>query len=549
MFTLKSIYFYFLAIYVNLIKIFKKIYFTTNYYNRSLISKIPQQFYFHPNPFLLSSITNYKKYSFKISEIDQIAFWNQNNNKKQEKELHEFLWLNLIDRKNDGKSIQKIIKSWIYRNSKFKSIVWENSVLSKRVISWILNVDIILNSGTFDFKRSFFESIISQINHLKKNIKFEDELLIKVEIMTALILSGLVFKEYEDNFDFGIKELEKFVKGVFDNQGFPLTRNPNDLIFFLKYLILCKECINDAQKYIPEFLEDIINKNLTCVKNIVTPSYQVPLFNGGTEENLEKFDKFLNELKYKSADKRKMVGGIYVIKNKDNLLFFDVGEPPEKIFSKTYQSGPLSFEYYHSKKKIITNCGYGSNFSSKTKLLSRLTSAHSTLTLDDTSVTSFEKSELINKTFGTSIKNKFKISDLDFVENIEEMSLVASHNGYEKKFGCIHKRKISINKESNELVGVDNLIKKEDGKPIKFALRFHLYPGLTAIKTMSGNSVLIRLTKNRSLLFFVKDEKVLLEKSIFLGGNKILTNTCITISGILVNKNKTIHWEIKKRIE
>ena len=129
------------------------------------------------------------------------------------------------------------------------------------------------------------------------------------------------------------------------------------------------------------------------------------------------------------------------------------------------------------------------------------------------------------------------------------MSLVASHNGYEKKFGCIHKRKISINKESNELVGVDNLIKKEDGKPIKFALRFHLYPGLTAIKTMSGNSVLIRLTKNRSLLFFVKDEKVLLEKSIFLGGNKILTNTCITISGILVNKNKTIHWEIKKKIE
>ena len=222
MFTLKSIYFYFLAIYVNLLKIFKKIYFTTNYYNRSLISKIPQQFYFHPNPFLLSSITNYKKYSFKISEIDQTAFWNQNNNKKQEKELHEFLWLNLIDRKNDGKSIQKIIKSWIYRNSKFKSIVWENSVLSKRIISWILNVDIILNSGTFDFKRSFFESIISQINHLKKNIKFEDELLIKVEIMTALILSGLVFKEYEDNFDFGINP--KQFKYTFDSYTIPLSQ-------------------------------------------------------------------------------------------------------------------------------------------------------------------------------------------------------------------------------------------------------------------------------------------------------------------------------------
>ncbi len=79
-------------------------------------------------------------------------------------------------------------------------------------------------------------------------------------------------------------------------------------------------------------------------------------------------------------------------------------------------------------------------------------------------------------------------------------------------------------------------------------MRFHLYPGLTAIKTMSGNSALIQITKNKSLILTVKDENILLEKSIFLGGSKILENTCITVSGNLVNKDKTIHWEIKKKI-
>ena len=69
MFNLKSIYYYFLAFQISVIKFSKRIYFSTNYYNKSLLSKIPQQFYFNPNPFLLSSITNYKKYSFKISEI------------------------------------------------------------------------------------------------------------------------------------------------------------------------------------------------------------------------------------------------------------------------------------------------------------------------------------------------------------------------------------------------------------------------------------------------------------------------------------------------
>ena len=100
MHTIKSILFYFLALRSKILKTLKRIYFSTDFYNKSLISKTPQQFYFHPNPFLLSAITSYKKYSFKISEIDQNIVWKKNINKRQEREIHEFLWLNLIDRKN-----------------------------------------------------------------------------------------------------------------------------------------------------------------------------------------------------------------------------------------------------------------------------------------------------------------------------------------------------------------------------------------------------------------------------------------------------------------
>ena len=74
MFNLKSVYFYFLAIQITLIKLIKRIYFSTNFYNKSLISKTPHQFYFSPNPFLLSSITNYKKILLKSVKLMQIFF-------------------------------------------------------------------------------------------------------------------------------------------------------------------------------------------------------------------------------------------------------------------------------------------------------------------------------------------------------------------------------------------------------------------------------------------------------------------------------------------
>ena len=546
MFGLKSVYFYLIALQITITKLLKKTYFTSNHYNKSLQTIIPKQVYYSPNPFLLSIITPYKKKSFQINDVDPNFFWLQDKKKNQD-DLHSFFWLNLIDRKIDAKNLKKIIYIWMLKYSKYQKKIWDVSTLSSRIISWILNVDIILNNSTFDFKKNFLKSIISQSNHLKKNIKFEKNYSKKIEILSALILSGLVFKEYEGNYEIGIKKLEALVKDFFDKDGFPLTRNPNDLIFFTRYLIFCREIIKDGQKYVPEFLEIIIEKNLTCIRFIKCTNDDVPLFNGASENKLDQFDEFIESQK-KGGVTANTLGGLFKIKLKNHLIFFDVGEPPKKSFSKSYQSGPLSFEYYLDGTKIITNCGFGDNISNKAELLSRLTACQSTLTLNDTTITKFERNRLINRVFGNSIKNSFKTYDLDIKKEESLIGCVATHNGYEKKFGCTHKREIYLDKENSYIKGCDHIVKKKDGIPIRYVFRFHINPKLTVVKTMNGNSALIQISKNKSLLFTVKDETLEIEKGIYLGGKKILDNSCITIIGNLVNKNKSFNWEIKKNL-
>ena len=544
MFGLKSVYFYLIACQITLIKFLKKLYFSSQNYNKSLESKTPQQIYYNPNPFLLSIITSYSNQSFKISEIDANVFWLEDK-RKETKQLHNFFWLNLIDRKTDYKNIKKIIYVWMLKNSKYKKEIWETSTLSARVISWILNSDIILNNSTFDFRKNFLNCIVSQTNHLKRNIKFEKDLSKKLEILTAIILSGLVFKEYEENFDNAIKELENLVKIYFDKDGFPLSRNPSDLVFFSKYLIFCKEVIKDSQKYIPEFLEDIIEKNLNCIHHIKTPNQQLPLFNGANIIKLKHIEKYLENYRPNKIDN---LGGLFKIKFKNHFLLIDVKSPPQKKFSQSYQSGPLSFEYFLDGMKIITNSGFGNHISKKAELLSRLTACQSTLTINETTVTKFERNEMINKVFGNSIKNSFK--SFDFIKKNENdlIGCSASNNGYERNFGCIHKREVYISKKDNFLKGTDHILKAKDGFPIRYAFRFHINPELNVVKTMSGNSALIQISKNKSLLFSVSNENLQIEKSIFLGDKKIIDGTCITISGNLVNKNKIFNWVIKKNI-
>ena len=545
MFGLKSVYFYLIAYQITLIKFFKKLYFSSKNYNKSLESKTPQQVYYNPNPFLLSIITSYNNQSFKISDVDPNIFWLENK-KKDTEQMHNFFWLNLIDRKTDHKKLKKIIFVWMLKNSKYRQRIWETSTLSARIISWILNIDIILNNSTFDFRKNFLDCVINQTNHLKKNIRFEKNLSKKIEILTAIILTGLVFKEYEENFDIGIKELEALVKVFFDNNGFPLSRNPEDLVFFSKYLIFCKEIIKDSQRYIPEFLEDIIEKNLNCIHFIKTPNNQLPLFNGATSLNLNQIGKYLENFKPKI--KNNNLGGLLRIKYKNHFLLVDVDRPPQKKFSKSYQSGPLSFEYFLDGIKIITNSGFGYNISKKAEFLSRLTACQSTLTINETSITKFEKNEIISKIFGNSIQDSFKSFDVLSKNENHLVGFSASNNGYEKKFGCIHKREIYLDKENNFLKGTDHIFKAKDGYPIRYAFRFHVNPELSVVKTMSGNSALIQITKNKSLIFTIHDENLEIEKSIFFGEKKIIDSACITISGNLVNKNKIFNWEIKKNI-
>jgi uncharacterized heparinase superfamily protein len=549
MFKFRAAYFYFLAVKVILIKFLRNIYFSTNYYNKSLKTKLPEQLYFYPNPFLLSSFINQKTFTFKLSKVNIDTFWDGFETQKEEGDLNSFFWLNLINRKNDGLIIQQIISIWIKNNIKYKKKTWDNLNISKRILAWILNADIILSNADKNFKQIFFYSIIVQINHLKKNLNYESDPVKKIEIVSVIILSGLVFKEYSSNFETGIKVLKNTVEDFFDNDGCPINRNIYDLVQCSKFLVIIKECCRDAQEYIPDYLDNIVTKLIDCLFSLKTPTNKNPLFNGASEFKIDSYLEYLLGLEYKSKNIINKINEVYIARGRKNLLFFDVGPPPKKKYSKNYQSGPLSFEYFVDNKKIITNCGFGNKISKKAELISRLTSAQSTLCLNDSSVVKFEKNNLIKNAFGTAITSTFKVFDLNIDDANNFVTLSAKHNAYENNFNHIHQRIIKIDKKNNNLFGEDKLISVNKNKKLvnMYSIRFHLYPGVNAMQTMGKNSILIQIEKNKSLVFTTSENNLILEKSIFLGRNQIINNFCITISGSLNNnENKNITWELSR---
>lgn len=547
MVDLKSIYLYFFSLRKLTFRFLREFFFLTSLYNKTLNSQIPSRVFFQPNPYLLTPLLNYESFIFKVSKESIYNFWEKKISQKEKNSIHNFLWLNLIDRKNEKEIIQIIIKDWIKKFNNYQKDTWHESIISKRVISWISNSNIILSNTNKNFEKKFLSCLIRQINFTKKNFQTNIFDTNKISSISAIILSGLVFKEYYSNYTYGIKELKKIVEDFFDQDGFPKNRNLENLLTFTQYFILVREWIKSAQENIPEYLDEIIKKNLTCLNSFNNSNKVLPLFNGTTERDLSSFFNYLEKLNYKAEDKLSFVGQIQVIKNNKTTIYFDTGGPPNYKLSRDYQSGPLSFEYFSGDKKIITNCGYGRKISNKIRLISKLTSAQSTLCLNNVSVVKFKKNNLINKAYGSTIDESFNIEKVNREENKEQTNVSAIHDAYLKSFGYLHMREIIFFKKDSSLKGTDKLLKKhETEKFLEFSIRFHIYPGIETFQTVGGSDILIQISKNNSLIFSSKNNIVKLEKSLFLGKNKIHNNNCIVIYGKTENNDKIIEWGIKK---
>ena len=546
---LKSIRLYFFSILKLSFLSFRNYYLSSNFYNKKLITFIPDRIFYSPSSYLSASLTTINKDFYKITNTSPSLLWDTDfKNKQKFENLHGFLWLAKLDRKISKIITKNIIRSWITNFFNYDSHTWQMDIVANRIIAWSSNTDLTLEDSDNAYKTKFFLSLIKQSNFLVKNLKHLSYDSNKIICCAAIILSGMIFNENDLNYKIGIKELEKTIKNYFDKNGFPKTRNPEEVFICIKYLILVREWLKEAQKPIPDFLNEIIVKCGSCYAMLSCSNKQFPLFNGATEINNKDYDIFLKTLKYKFNNENYDIADLIKIKKNKFEFFIDCGNPPANNFTKNYQAGCLAFELISNKQKIICNSGYGKYLSQKLTTLSCSTAAHSTLYLNNTSSCTFQKNKLVNKAYGNSVLQKHKVISKNYTNDKDFYSIAAAHNGYEKKFGYIHTRSIKILKKEDKIFGQDELKKtKSYVNSLNYFVRFHIYPETKIVKTKAGNSILISLSNGEGWLLQCETNDFEIEKNIFLGNkNKIINNESVVISG---NSNKeiiTIKWLIEK---
>jgi uncharacterized heparinase superfamily protein len=529
-------------IYFNLKNYINKIYQNSNLYDKKISKTYNNTFNYKPSPHLLSSIVKYQKKKYKIEDFSLESIWTNNINSKDYKKLNNFFWFFSLDLKSSKKAVQSLIVNWINNNNKYNNKSWDFDLTSKRVISWLSNHELTYDDDDEEFKIKFDTSIQKQTNHLLNEIKNSKVFENKMIGCSAIILTGLAYKNNKIYLDNGLSFLRKIVKTSIDNNGFPKSRNIKQLSFYLKYFILIREWFKESQNTIPEFIDETIyylGINYVFIWQNIKHDI---LFNGNYISNNSEFDQYLKRFNYTFKSENKETAGYAILKNKKIILAMDVGPSPIGSQSNDYQSGALSFEIISSGKKLISNSGYFANKQNKLNKLSKSTALQSTLVIEDYSSCSFKKL----KSLGYLVDQGLRIMNKNIVFEDNYWKISASHDGYLKKFGSIHNREIEFYPEQTKFVGTDKIVRKNKDKNVKFDIRFHLDPDSKVMKTQDNRSILIEL-ENEGWKFSCDKFNINIDNGLYFGNkNSYKENHNIFISGITHETEQVIKWEITR---
>jgi uncharacterized heparinase superfamily protein len=179
----------------------------------------------------------------------------------------------------------------------------------------------------------------------------------------------------------------------------------------------------------------------------------------------------------------------------------------------------------------------------------RSTSAHSTLTIDDSSSATILSEGLLANLLGPLLIDGPAGIATRRSEIPHGLMAEASHGGYVSRFGFIHQRSMTLSPRGLKLTGVDRLIPAGAGagrlkrrvRPLPFAIRFHVHPDVRLSLAQGGVSVILKLPNGEGWRFRCGGV-LAVEESIYLGGGSARRAEQLVVSGELQDEAIECAW-------
>jgi uncharacterized heparinase superfamily protein len=427
-------------------------------------------------------------------------------------ELHGFAWLADLMSAGDAGILlaRQLIDQWLLLPESRSRALRHPAVAGRRLAAWLQSADRLLTGEESGFDRRLRRRIAEEAASLARLLPAGLTGAALIEALKGLLLAGLALPEASawERQAMALLEAE-LVRQILPDGGH-VERNPSRQLRVIRDLAEIEMARARTNRPASPAIAAALRALAPVIRLLQHGDGGLALFNGANEETAGLIETVLTAAgETPQAMTKAPHVGFQRLAAGRLLALVDAGRPAAAGFDGGAHAGTFAIEISIGDERLITGCGAHSADPRWDEAL-RSTAAHSTLAIDGAD------SSLLLPGDGFGDRPGFVSCKRE--EEAGAIWLDLAHDGYGKRFGVRHRRRLYVESGGNELRGEDRV--ESIGAPaqaLPVEIRFHLHPDVEATLAQSGHTVLLRLASGAGWRLRVEGLNVSLAESVYAG--------------------------------
>ena len=465
--------------------------------------------------------------------------------------LQGFSWLRDLaaaaSREKGSRLAEALVGRWLLAHGTRVDDAWAPHLWGERILFWTAYAPYILSSADGGYRSALLNTLARGARHLDGSADKAPAGLERVTAWCGVVAAGLLVQGGVPRVARGEAGLARALTAAQFDDGGLISRSPYEQRLLVDRLALLRNCYAAAKQTLPDGIEAAAAASLAALHGITMGDGALSSWQGCNPGEASRLTALVEGCGLRARPLRQARGwGYQRLSALGTIVVLDAAPPPSQKMAAQGSASTLAFELSDGSQRLVVNCGgpgpLPTDLSDELVQGLASTAAHSTLVLADTNSTNIQA----DGSLGRGVEDV----TIERSEDNDASRLEASHDGYARAFGLVHKRSLMLGNDGKELRGADQLMprgRKKIRESAPYAVRFHLAPAIEVTKTADGMGAILTSRGTPPWNFRCRGGSLNVEESLWTDGRgRPQPTTQLVVVGEVSALGGEIGWQFRR---
>ena len=458
-----------------------------------------------------------------------------------------FAWLRDLgaaaNHEEGGAAAEALAARWLDTHTGAITAAWRPDLWGRRILFWTAYAPYVIGGREPQHRTRVLNALARGARHLDAAANTAPQGVARVAAWAGVVAAGLLIPGGDLRVAHGEAGLSAALAAALGDDGGLAARVPAMQLDLIELLVQLRAVYEVRARPLPATIARALEKAVPALAAVVLGDGGLSSWQGGGPALPERIAaafagsgvRALPLVTPKGWGYQRLVSGPLT-------LVADAGPPPAGALVKGGSASTLAFELAEGPQRIVVNCGGGPGLPAELAEGLRTTAAHSTLVLAETNSTAVHA----DGSLGRGV-TEVAVERRDSPGGV---LLDMAHDGYVRRFGFRHGRRLVLAADGRGLSGEDRLEpagRRRAPAATRFTILFHLAPGIDPVLTAAARGALLRPEHGEAWQFRADAGTLALEDSVWIDAlGRSRPARLLALSGETPPDGTMVSWSLRK---